>query len=55
MPVIPATWEVERGGWWFEASLGQKMITRPYLKNKLGMVVHILVISAMQGEHLPSK
>jgi hypothetical protein len=33
MPVIPATWEVEVGGWLFEA--GSDKSSRPYLKNKL--------------------
>jgi hypothetical protein len=26
MPVIPATWEIEIGGWQFEASLGKKLV-----------------------------
>jgi hypothetical protein len=30
---IPATWEVEVEGSWFEASLGRSL--RSYLKNKL--------------------
>jgi hypothetical protein len=34
MPVIPDTWDVKTGGYWFEASLGKVRI-RPYLKNKL--------------------
>jgi hypothetical protein len=38
--VIPATWEVEIGELYFEASLGKKL-TIPHLKNKLGMVVYI--------------
>jgi hypothetical protein len=33
MPVIPATWETEVGGSWYQASLGKRV--RPYLKNKL--------------------
>jgi hypothetical protein len=40
MPVIPATQEVETGGSQFEASQGKKLV-RPYLKIKLGVVVHI--------------
>jgi hypothetical protein len=28
MPVIPATWEVERGGLWSWASLGKKQINK---------------------------
>jgi hypothetical protein len=36
-PVIPATWEVEMGGLWFEVSLGKKLV-RPHLnKYKWGL------------------
>jgi hypothetical protein len=38
--VIPATWEAEIKGSWFEASPGKKL-ARPYLNKKLGVVVHI--------------
>jgi hypothetical protein len=30
---IPAMWEVETGGWWFQAS-PEKMLARPYVKDK---------------------
>jgi hypothetical protein len=35
MLVVPATWDVEIGGSWFETTQGKN--ERPYLKNKLKM------------------
>jgi hypothetical protein len=37
MPIIPAIWEVEIGGYGFEASLGKKLAR---LKLKPGMLEH---------------
>jgi hypothetical protein len=42
MPIIPATWEAKIGRLQYEASPGKKL-ARPYLREKLGMVVHTCI------------
>jgi hypothetical protein len=36
MPVITATWDMETEGSWTEVIPGQKLLVRPYSKNKYG-------------------
>jgi hypothetical protein len=48
--LIPALWEVEMGGWWFQASPGKKKKKKleiPISKDKLGIVTQAAVIPAM--------
>jgi hypothetical protein len=48
MPAIPATWELEIGGLYFEASVGKKL-ARSHLKSKLGIVVDTCASSYLGG------
>jgi hypothetical protein len=48
MLIIPATWEVKVGVLWFKAIPSQKLV-RPYLKYKLGMIVHPCCPSYLEG------
>jgi hypothetical protein len=47
-PIILATWEAEVGGMLFDVSMYKKFL-RPYLKNKLGVVVYICHPSYVVG------
>jgi hypothetical protein len=52
MPVIPASWEVEIGESWSEASLGQKKMkknktVRSYLKEQAKYGCYVPVITAI--------
>jgi hypothetical protein len=34
-PIIPATWEMEKGGFWFKSSLGKKLARLAFKKQAL--------------------
>jgi hypothetical protein len=48
MPVIPAAWEAEMGGFQFRADLGKKL-GRPCVNKQATHVVHSCDASCMEG------
>jgi hypothetical protein len=53
-PIIPATWEMEKGGFWFKSSLGKKLARLAFKKQALipvmGKHVRRFMVKAYPGK-----